>query len=116
MTQLIQAAWSWGCVAAINSDGRTIWIADAHRDEIGKRTRAGGNDTFSTMKTLLSIILAFAVSISTALAKQGGHGKQGGHRGHGGYHGKQGKHFSSSRCEADKSSAEAGRNSAEANR
>jgi hypothetical protein len=23
MTQLIQAAWSWGCVAAIDSNGRT---------------------------------------------------------------------------------------------
>ena len=44
------------------------------------------------MKAFLSIILAVAVSISTALAKQGGHG---GHRGHGGYHGKHGKHFSS---------------------
>jgi hypothetical protein len=75
--------------------GERSGIADAHRDEIDKRTRAGGNDTFSAMKTLLSIILAFAVSISTALAKQGGHGKQGGHRGHGGYHGKHSKHFSS---------------------
>ena len=26
---------SWGCVSAIDSEGRTIWIADAHRD--GKR-------------------------------------------------------------------------------
>jgi hypothetical protein len=25
-----------GCVSAINSNGRTIWIADAHRDD-GKR-------------------------------------------------------------------------------
>ena len=36
MTQLIQAAWNWGCVSAIDSNGRTIWIADAHRDD-GKR-------------------------------------------------------------------------------
>ncbi len=28
--------WSWGCVSAIDSNGRTIWIADAHRDD-GKR-------------------------------------------------------------------------------
>jgi hypothetical protein len=42
------------------------------------------------MKMFFSIILA--LSLSTALAKQGGHG---GHRGHGGYHGKHGKHFSS---------------------
>jgi hypothetical protein len=29
---LSKAAWSWGCVSAIDSNGRTIWIADAHRD------------------------------------------------------------------------------------
>ena len=33
---LSKAAWSWGCVSAIDSSGRTIWIADAHRDN-GKR-------------------------------------------------------------------------------
>ena len=32
---LSKAGWSWGCVSAIDSCGRTIWIADAHRD--GKR-------------------------------------------------------------------------------
>jgi hypothetical protein len=33
---LSEAGWSWGCVSAIDSSGRTIWIADAHRDD-GKR-------------------------------------------------------------------------------
>jgi hypothetical protein len=33
---LSKAGWSWGCVAAIDSNRRTIWIADAHRDD-GKR-------------------------------------------------------------------------------
>jgi hypothetical protein len=33
---LSKAGWSWGCVSALDSDGRTIWIADAHRDD-GKR-------------------------------------------------------------------------------
>src|SRR5436189_6451075 len=33
---LSKAGWSWGCVSAINSNGRTIWIVDAHRDD-GKR-------------------------------------------------------------------------------
>jgi hypothetical protein len=33
---LKKAGWSWGCVSAIDSNGRTIWIADAHRDN-GKR-------------------------------------------------------------------------------
>ena len=27
-----EAGGSWGCVAAIDSNGRTIWIADAYRD------------------------------------------------------------------------------------
>jgi hypothetical protein len=33
---LSKAGWSWGCVSAIDSKGRMIWIADAHRDD-GKR-------------------------------------------------------------------------------
>jgi hypothetical protein len=33
---LSKAGWSWGSVSAIDSNGRTIWIADAHRDD-GKR-------------------------------------------------------------------------------
>ena len=33
---LSKAVWSWGCVTAIDSKGRTLWIADAHRDN-GKR-------------------------------------------------------------------------------
>jgi hypothetical protein len=33
---LSKAGWSSGCVSAIDSNGRTIWIADAHRGD-GKR-------------------------------------------------------------------------------
>jgi hypothetical protein len=33
---LSKAGWSWGCVSAIDSNGRTIFVADAHRDD-GKR-------------------------------------------------------------------------------
>ena len=33
---LSNTGWSWGCVAAIDSSGQTIWIADAHCDD-GKR-------------------------------------------------------------------------------
>jgi hypothetical protein len=28
-----RAGWSWGCVSAIDSNGRTIWAADAHRGD-----------------------------------------------------------------------------------
>jgi len=30
------AGWSWECVSAVDSNGQTIWIADAHRGD-GKR-------------------------------------------------------------------------------
>ncbi len=30
---LSKAGWSWGSVSAIDANGRTIWIADAHRDD-----------------------------------------------------------------------------------
>jgi hypothetical protein len=43
---LSKAGWSWGCVSAIDSTGRTIWIADAHRGD-GKRfvVQAGEKST-----------------------------------------------------------------------
>jgi hypothetical protein len=30
---LSKAGWSWGCVSALGSQSRTIWIADAHRGD-----------------------------------------------------------------------------------
>ena len=33
---LKKAGWTWGCVSAVDAQGRAIWIADAHRDD-GKR-------------------------------------------------------------------------------
>jgi hypothetical protein len=33
---LRKAGWSWGCASALDYEGRTVWIADAHRDD-GKR-------------------------------------------------------------------------------
>jgi len=33
---LSKAGWSWGCVSAVTSEGRIIWVADAHRGD-GKR-------------------------------------------------------------------------------
>jgi hypothetical protein len=33
---LSKAGWSWGCVSAVDAEGRTIWVADAHRGD-GKR-------------------------------------------------------------------------------
>jgi len=33
---LSKAGWSWGWVSAVDSEGRTIWIVGAHRDD-GRR-------------------------------------------------------------------------------
>jgi len=33
---LSKAGWSWGCVSTINSNGQTIFVADAHCDD-GRR-------------------------------------------------------------------------------
>jgi len=33
---LKKRGWTWGCVSSVDSEGRTIWIGDAHRDD-GKR-------------------------------------------------------------------------------
>ena len=33
---LSKAGWSWGYISTVDSNRRTIWIADAHRDD-GKR-------------------------------------------------------------------------------
>jgi len=33
---LSKAGWSWGSVSAVDSNGRTIFVADTHRDD-GKR-------------------------------------------------------------------------------
>jgi len=30
---LSKAGWSWGCISTVDSKARTIWIADAHRDD-----------------------------------------------------------------------------------
>jgi hypothetical protein len=31
--KLSKAGWTWGCVATVDSNGRTIFVADAHRGD-----------------------------------------------------------------------------------
>ena len=33
---LSAAGWTWGVVSAVNTDGKTVFVADAHRSD-GKR-------------------------------------------------------------------------------
>jgi len=48
---LRKAGWSLGCASAIDSHGRTIWIADAHRDD-GKRFVVRAGEKLSIAKAL----------------------------------------------------------------
>ena len=52
---IAKAAWSWGCVSAIDSEGRTIWIVDAHRDD-GKRFVVRADEKLTAFLELESAI------------------------------------------------------------
>jgi hypothetical protein len=54
---LSKAGWSWGCVSAVDREGRTIWIADAHRDD-GKRFVVRADERVSAFVELESAIPA----------------------------------------------------------
>jgi hypothetical protein len=54
---LSKAGWSWGCVATVDSRGRTIFVADAHRDD-GQRFIVRADDKLSAFGELESAIQA----------------------------------------------------------
>jgi hypothetical protein len=60
--KLSASGWSWGCVPAIDSNGRTIWIADAHRDN-GKRFVVRADEKLTAFVELQRAIHEFAVSL-----------------------------------------------------
>jgi hypothetical protein len=53
---LSKAGCSWGYVSALDSQGRTIWIVDAHRD--GKRFVVRANEVLVAFIELESAIRA----------------------------------------------------------
>jgi len=48
---LSKAGWSLGCVSAIDSNGQTIWITDAHRDD-GQRFIVHADDKLTAFLEL----------------------------------------------------------------
>jgi hypothetical protein len=52
---LSKAGWSLGSVSAIDSNGRTIWIADAHRGD-GKRLVVHAEEKLTAFLELESVI------------------------------------------------------------
>jgi len=52
---LSKAGWSYGYVSAVDSNGRAIWIADAHRDD-GKRFIVRADEKLTAILELESAI------------------------------------------------------------
>jgi len=59
---LSKAGWSWGRVSAVDVQGRTIWIVDAHRDD-GKRFVVRADEKLTAFLELERAIHQFAVSL-----------------------------------------------------
>ena len=58
---LSKAGWSWGCLSAVDRDGRTIWIVDAHRDN-GKRFVVRADEKLTAFLELERITHQLAVT------------------------------------------------------
>ncbi len=58
---LSKAGWSWGWVSAVDSEGRTIWIVDAHRDT-GRRFVVRSDEMLTAFLELERITHELAVS------------------------------------------------------
>ena len=54
---LSKAGWSWGYVSALDSQGRTIWIVDAHGGD-GKRFIVRADEKLTAFLELESAIRA----------------------------------------------------------
>jgi len=59
---LSKAGFSWGCVSAIDANGRTIWIADAHHDD-GNRFIVRADEMLTAFVELQTAIHEFAVGL-----------------------------------------------------
>jgi hypothetical protein len=58
---LSKTGWSWGCVSAIDREGRTIWIVDAHG--YGKRFIVRAEELLTAFLELERAIHEFAVDL-----------------------------------------------------
>jgi hypothetical protein len=59
---LKKRGWSYGCVSAVDREGRTIWIADAHRDD-GRRFIVHADEMLTAFVELERAIHKFAVDL-----------------------------------------------------
>ena len=63
---LSKAGWCWGCVSAVDSNRRKIWIADAHRDD-GKRSVVRADEKLTVFVELESISRMYSFRSKTLL-------------------------------------------------
>jgi hypothetical protein len=54
---LSKAGWSWGCVATVDHEGQTIFVADAHRDD-GQRFVVHAEQKLTALLKLAAAIRA----------------------------------------------------------
>jgi len=59
-----RSLWSWGCVSAIDSNGRTIWIVDAHRDD-GRRFIVHADEKLSAFVELEREVLTVTLYLES---------------------------------------------------
>jgi len=59
---LSKAGWSWGCVSAVDLEGRTIWVTDAHRGD-GKRFIVRADEKLTAFFELERATRKFAVNL-----------------------------------------------------
>jgi hypothetical protein len=52
---LSKAGWSWGCISGVDSNGRTIFVADTHRDD-GQRFIVHADEKLTAFVELESAI------------------------------------------------------------
>ena len=60
---LKKRGWSYGYVSAVDSNGRTIWIVDAHRDD-GKRFVVLADEKLTALLEMESAISVATSSLS----------------------------------------------------
>jgi hypothetical protein len=72
---LSKAGWSWGYVSAIDSHGRTIWIADAHRDN-GKRFVVRADELLTAFLELEAAIRGISLFHAPCTVKRHGAGTE----------------------------------------
>jgi hypothetical protein len=68
---LKKRGWSWGCVSTVNSNRRTIFVADAHRDD-GKRFVARAGEMLTAFLELESAACLFCARLAAGSVTIGG--------------------------------------------